>query len=179
MAKLTEAGSYLQTGQAVVSLISDDQLELEADVPYDRLEGLTTGKQVSLTLDNGSDHIALVRAVIPEENPRTRTRKVRFSISWQQSTGSLASQQSATIQIPAGVSKQVLTVHKDALIRRGGGEFVYVVNEGKAEFRPVATGQATGNRLEVLDGLSNQEQVVIRGNERLQPDQAVQVAESN
>ncbi len=174
--KLTEVGSYLQRGQPVIRLVSDGSLELEADVPAARLAGLTEGRAVDITFEDGSRHQARVRAVVPEENPRTRTRRVRFSIGLDPKAMALAVQQSVTVHVPAGISRQISSVHKDAVIRKGRGSIVYVVEEGLARLRPVRLGAPVGNRLEVVGGLSEGERVVIRGNERLRPDQPVSVA---
>lgn len=175
-AKLTEVGSYLQRGQPVVQLVSDQRLELEADVPGNRLAGLTPGRQIDISLDDGSQYEAIVRAVVPEENPKTRTRRVRFDLDLDPRILALAVQQSVTLHVPAGASREITSVHKDAIIRRGPGSIVYVVKDSVAKLRPVETGAAVGIRLEVLQGLNAGEKVVIRGNERLIPDQTVVVA---
>ena len=62
--RLTEAGAYVQTGQAIVRMITDVSLEIEADVPYERLSGLVVGTTVSLELGDGTKHRAVVRAVV-------------------------------------------------------------------------------------------------------------------
>lgn len=175
-AKLTEVGSYLQRGESVVQLISDQLLELEADIPGNRLSGLTDGRRIDINFEDGSRHYATVRAIVPEENPKTRTRRVRFHLDLEPSAMTLAVQQSVTLQIPAGASRQITSVHKDAIIRQGPGSIVYVIEDNVARLRPVETGAAIGVRLEVLQGLSEGDRVVIRGNERLIPDQAVLVA---
>ncbi len=176
--KDTEIGSYLRVGQAVVSLVSDGELELEADVPYRQIAGIPPGTQVSVVLDNGSRHTAHVRAVVPQENPRTRTRRVRFSITWQEDSGILATEQSVVVELPAGQARQILSTHKDGLIQRGNQTLVYVAEEGQALLRTIVTGEAIGDRVEVLGGLSEGDQVIIRGNERLTPGQAVTVGQS-
>ena len=173
VSKNTEVGSYLQTGQAVVSLISDSQLEMESDIPYELLEGVPIGTMVSVVLDNGSEHSAQVRAAIPQEDSRTRTRRVRFEMIWQQQSGVLAAGQSVIAHLPAGLSRQILSVHKDGLIQRGSQTVVYIEINGTAELREIETGKASGNRLELLSGLDEGDLVIIRGNERLQPGQQV------
>ena len=175
--KLTEVGSYLQRGQAVVRLLSDGAMELEADVPATRLKGLTIGRLVDITLEDGGQFQARVRAIVPEENPRTRTRRVRFSLELDPKALALAVAQSVTVLVPAGADREIRSVHKDAIIRRGQDSIVYVVEEGFAKRRIVQLGAPVGNRLEVVEGLAEGELVVIRGNERLRPDQPVQVAE--
>ena len=175
-ARLTEIGSYLQRGQAVARLVSDRNLELEADVPSDRLDGLNAGTEVEILLDNGSSHRATVRAVIPEEDPRTRTRRVRFSADFGADAGLLAAEQSVTVLVPAGAQRDIVSVHKDALVQRGRDKIVFVVVDGVADMRDIQTGEASGNRIEVLDGLSPGDLTVVRGNERLQPQQQVVIS---
>jgi multidrug efflux pump subunit AcrA (membrane-fusion protein) len=73
-----------------------------------------------------------------------------------------------------GATREVVTVHKDAVTVSLQGRQVFVVDdEDKAQPRPVVLGTSVGNRFEVLDGLQPGELVVVRGNERLQPGQAV------
>jgi RND family efflux transporter MFP subunit len=179
--KLTEVGNYLQPGQSVFEIISDKNLELEADIPASLLSGLSKTADVKVELENGSEHTARLRAIIPEENPRTRTRRVRFITTLGQDAGVLATAQSATVHVPAAPVRQIISVHKDGVIRRGENNIVYIVATGEddatiAELRTIQTGAAVGGRVEVIDGISEGDQVVIRGNERLQPGQAIQAA---
>jgi hypothetical protein len=116
-----------------------------------------------------------VRAILPTENPLTRTRTVRLTPEFSAGMAGLADAQSVTVKVPVGVARQVLTVHKDAIITRAGKSVVYVVTDDSAEMRPIVLGEATGGRMEVLEGLKEGEQVVIRGNERLQPGAKVRV----
>ncbi len=175
IAKNTETGSYLQRGQAVLQLISDRNLELEADIPSSQLSGLNSNVPLSFMLDNNSTHTALFRAIIPEENLRTRTRKVRFTPTFEQDSGILANDQSVTVLVPMGEKEQILSAHKDAIVRQGSRVIVYVVVDDIAKSTPVQIGRSIGNRLEVLEGLNIGDNVVVRGNERLRPDQAVKV----
>lgn len=171
----TEAGAYLQVGDPVVDMIADGSLEIEADVPFRNIIGLAPGTAVSIALDDGTKHWAIVRAVVPEENPLTRTRTVRFVPEFGETLGPLAADQSVTVQIPTGAPRTVVSVHKDAVIKRGDQSIVYVVAKGSAQLRTVHLGEAVGSRLEVLDGLNAGDLVVVRGNERLQPGDKVSI----
>jgi multidrug efflux pump subunit AcrA (membrane-fusion protein) len=93
--------------------------------------------------------------------------------------GLLANEQTVTIQVPVGARRQIVTVHKDAIIQRPDDVIVYIVSEGKAVPRTIILGEAVGARFEVLDGLSEGELVVVRGNERLRPGMPVRVEEAS
>lgn len=169
----TEVGSYLNVGDPVITLIDDQRLEIEADVPAERISGLEAGAVVSFRIDGSSLLRATVRAVIPEENPMTRTRAVRFTPNFGGRRAKLATNQSATLHLPVGTARTVMTVHKDAILNRADKTVVFVVAGEKAQMRPVRLGDAVGGRFEVLSGLDNGDLVVVRGNERLRPGQKI------
>jgi len=168
----TEVGSYLTVGQAVVDLIDDTALEVEADVPVNRIAGLVPGTGVTVAI-NGQIVTAKVRAVVPQENPLTRTRTVRFTADLAALLGHLAGNQSVTVAVPITAAAKVISVHKDAILRRRGKDMVFVIEKSAAQPRNIKIGDAVGGRFVVEDGLKAGDVVVVRGNERLFPGQPV------
>ena len=173
--RLTEAGAYVQIGAPVIRMIGDRNLEIEAEVPFQHLAGIEPGVEMRLQLDDGTEHSAVVRALLPSENPLTRTRVVRFIPNIGATLRPLAHDQSVTLEIPIGPERQVLTVHKDAIVTRQGKDIVFVAKGDEVQARTVRLGVAVGSRREVLDGLGEGERVVVRGNERLRPGAKIQV----
>ncbi len=169
----TSAGAFLDVGDPVITLVNDGDLEVEADVPFDRIAALAPGTEVVFRLDDGSVHRAVVRAIGVEENSKTRTRSVRFTPRFDGGARGLADGQSASIDLPIGMRREIVSVHKDAVTRAQGRASVFVVVDGVAQPRFVELGDAFGTRFEVLYGLAPGELVVVRGNERLMPGQAV------
>ncbi|NQW10255.1 MAG: efflux RND transporter periplasmic adaptor subunit [Alphaproteobacteria bacterium] len=171
--KHTVEGNYLRGGDPVVTMLNDHDLEIEADVPAARIAGLEAGALVEAEFQIGGRIFAVVRAVVPEENPRTRTRAVRFVPQLDNHKLRLAANQSIAVHIPIGDSRDVVTVNKDAVVVQRGAQVVYLVVDGKVQPRSVTLGESLGNRFEVLSGLAAGDVVVTRGNERLRPGQAV------
>lgn len=167
------AGAYLNVGNPTVTMLDDNNLEIEADVPAIRIAGLEQGRELKAVMDDGTELKAIVRAVIPDENPRTRTRRVRFVSEFSGSVKSKAANQTVTIHVPAGEIQDVVTVSKDAILNRGGAQLVVLNADGKATFTPVRLGQAIGQRFVVENGLKEGDEVVIRGNERLAPGEPI------
>ncbi len=179
----TEIGSHVDGGGAIVSLVNDRCVEIEADVPAARLGGLVPGTRVAFRLEDTTGNpvagvdiagSAFVRAVVPEENPLTRTRIARFEVDSDE-IADVAAGRSVVVAIPAGEGREVVTVHKDALLTRHGQRVVFVVVDGTAESRSVQLGESVGSRFEVVDGLSAGDLAVVRGNERLRAGQAVRI----
>ena len=177
--RYTEIGSYLQTGDSVLDLVNDTDLEIEVFVPSNRIAGLPPGTVIQVRPEDGSTESATVRGVGAEENATSRTRLVRFNPSFR---GPLkyGVGESVDALLPLGVPRIVVTVHKDAVLKRQGMSLVYVVDpENSAQIRPVELGESIGVRFEVLSGLKPGETVVIRGNERLRPGQALRMESEN
>ena len=176
--KLTAAGEYVNVGDGVVTLINVDKLEIEANVPSNRLAGLEPGSMVEVIIAGGGIYQAAVRALVPEEDALTRTRPVRFVPILGDAVGGLAANQSVTVAVPVGRDEGIVTVHKDAVIHDEDRRYVYFVSKDslgrpQAEPRTVVLGTTLGGRFEVISGLDDGDLVVIRGNERLYPFQKI------
>ena len=175
-----EVGNYVSVGARVMTILNDASLEVEAEVPANRLGGLTPGATVKVLPEHGKAYEAKVRAIVPEENALSRTRLVRFTPIFIDRDESVAANQSVILHIPSGAARDALTVHKDAITQRRGKRVVFVVeedDEGKkrAAMRNVELGEAFGERFEVHKGLKVGDKVVTRGNERLRPRQRVRI----
>ena len=173
--RMAETGSYVRVGDPVAYLIADGTLEIEVDVPSTRVVGLKPGLKVAFELDNGQSFEAKVRAVLPSENPLTRTRMVRFEPDFSRNRERLADAQSVIVQIPIGIQRDILSVHKDAIIKRGNESIVFIVSGEEAQSRVIKLGEAAGSRIEVLSGLKRGDKVVVRGNERLKGGASVRI----
>ena len=169
----TDAGAYLPVGGQVVTLINDRNLELEVDVPADRIGGLLPGAKVGFETASGHKYVGTVRAVVPEQNPMTRTLAVRITPNFTDSDPRRAINQSVTVAVPMGAARTVVSVHKDGVIAQGGGYYVFIVKGGRAVPRPVAIGEAIGSRYVIQRGLAPGDIVIVRGNERVRPGMPV------
>ncbi len=170
---LTIPGAYIQAGTPVVAVLDTESFEIEASIPARFVRDLRPGQQVKGTLETNEVLDLQLRAILPVEDPSTRTRAVRFSASGLGEMRNLAIGQSLTVDIPVGEARDVLSVPKDALVQARGGWTVFVAADGKAQPRTVEIGVPAGDRYEVLTGLAPGDLVVVRGNERLRPGQDI------
>lgn len=166
-------GQYISAGTAVVRLLDTTSYEVEASVPARYVGFLTPGQEMSATTEADDELTLQLRAILPVEDPATRTRTVLFSAPALGSLASVAEGQSVTVQIPVGAPRNLLSVPKDALVQARGGWTVFVAQDGQAQPRTVTLGLPVGDRYEVLSGLQEGDLVVVRGNERLRPGQPI------
>lgn len=169
----TNPGEFINSGAPVVSLLDTQSFEVEASVPSKYISVLKPGLTTEGATEDGTPLEMQVRVLLPVEDTATRTRPVRFTSDELVNLEALAIGQSITVSIPISAPREVLSVPKDALVQARGGWTVFVAADGKAQPRPIQIGVALGDRFEVLDGLSDGEVVVTRGNERLRPGQDI------
>jgi RND family efflux transporter MFP subunit len=169
----TIPGAFIQAGTPVVRLLDIDAFEVQANVPSRYTAFLEPGQMVQASTETGAVMTLELRAVLPLENPSTRTRAVLFAAPDLSTMGGAAVGQSLNVLIPVDEARDVLSVPKDALVQGAGGWTVFVAAEEQAQPRSVTLGAPLGDRYEVLSGLAPGDLVVVRGNERLRPGQLI------
>lgn len=172
-ARAAQPGDWLKVGDAVVAMVDDTTLEIEADVPTERIGALSGEAVLRAVFPSGEETTARLRAIVPQENAMTRTRAVRFAAEFGESGVPHAIDETVTVHVPVEADRMVVTVHKDAINQGPEGMNVFVVEGERAQMRPVKLGAAVGPRFVVASGLKPGEMVIVRGNERLQSGQRV------
>jgi RND family efflux transporter MFP subunit len=173
-AERTEVGQWLSIGAPVVEIISVSELEVRVDVPERYFQNLRTGGTTSVTFDAlpGTNITGRIQTILPAADPQARTFPLKISIP--NPGGRIGVGMLAQVSFPIGQSVQATIVPKDALVRRGPQQLVFLMNgEGTVNPVPVETGQAVGSWVEVRGPVQPGMKVVTRGNERLQPGQSV------
>lgn len=171
-------GAYITAGSPIVTLLDDETLEIEADVPSIRLSGVPVGRVIDIQLDDNTKIKAAVRAIIPDENPLARTRAVRLYPDLSATKTKLVANQSVVLEVPQGKTRNVVAVSKDAIVNRQSGRIVFVFEKGKVRPAAIVIGESFGGKFEILSGLRPGDKVVIKGNELLRPGQRVRVNRS-
>lgn len=175
VAERCEVGEWVDRGDPVAAMASIHDLEVRVEVPERHFRELEHGVEarVSFGALPGYEVTGKVSAVIPQANPQARTFPLKLRIPNE--AGRIGAGMLAQVALPAGEAYKATVVPKDALILRGSERRVYVVNDDDTvEPVTVKTGSGVGGWVEITSGLAPGDRVVIRGNERLRPGQAVQ-----
>ena len=177
--RLVTKGNYVNTGTPVFELVNNEKFEIEANIPSDKISLLNKKKEAEIIFSDGKILKSLFRSIVPKENPNTRTVIVRFKPLFNQKKSNLLINQNMNLKIFLKSKKQIKTIIKDALLIKNGNTVVYVIEGNIAKLKPVKTGISYQDSIEVIDGLEEGEKIVTRGNERLIPNQKVEIEEVN
>jgi RND family efflux transporter MFP subunit len=173
--KHTEVGQWLDKGGAVVTLIDLSRIRITVSVPERYISRVRVGQPASVTADafEGKTYQAKVYAIISEGDPQARVFPVKFEVdnrAFELKSGMLV-----RVTFETGRSRKALMVPKDALVSRGEGSVVFAVRDGVAREVAVSVQAFFGSMAEVSGKIEPEDQVVVRGNERLRDGQPVQV----
>ena len=171
------AGAYIKLGSPVATLLDDQSLEIEADVPSDKLDDVKPGDEITVRLGTKKKMKAKLRAIVPDENPLSRTRAVRLTpeVASQGGARALVANQSVVIEIPSGNGREVVAIPKDAIVDRQNKKMVFVFERGSVRPITVKIGKSFAGKFEVLSGVEAGQTIVVTGNELLRPGQRVRV----
>ncbi|WP_299690666.1 efflux RND transporter periplasmic adaptor subunit [uncultured Vibrio sp.] len=155
-------GGYLSPAQAAISAGPLAEVWVDAEVFERQSHWIKSGSLATMTLDAipGKEWQGQVDYVYPILDPKTRTLRVR--LKFDNPMGELKPNMFANIALRPQTSEQVLTIPRPSVIRSGGMTRV-VLSEGKGKYRSarIEVGREAGERIEVTQGLSLEDEVVI------------------
>lgn len=172
--RLMTPGERVDEGSNVVRLVDQENLEIIARAPLEYFRFVQRGQLLDLRTGSQTA-FGEVRTVVAVGDENTHQFELRLDLD-----GNLFPVgQTLRVSIPISDSREVLTVPRDALVLRPEGQSIFVVDaDNLAQQVHVTVGVGQGDDIEILGAVSPGDRVVIRGNERLQPGQAVNIMDS-
>jgi multidrug efflux pump subunit AcrA (membrane-fusion protein) len=159
--KHPEVGSLAAPGTPLLT-IEDNSYRLEAAVEESQLRNIRLGAQAIVTIDAlGQEEMSgRVVEIVPAADPASRSYTVKIDVP---SKSLLRSGLFGKARFVSG-ARDVLMIPNKAIVQRGQLSYVYVVDaSGIARLRLLTPGKQSGDRVEVLSGLSNGERIVFDG----------------
>jgi RND family efflux transporter MFP subunit len=170
--RLHHAGEDLNRSELIARMLDTRHLEARIFVPLKYLPYVAVGDEITLK----TSEYALksqVNNVIPFAQRLSQTFEVRMTLP-QSASDYWAAGQLVKVAIPINKNRQLLIVHRDALIIRRESIYVMRINsDNKAQQIKVTVEQGDGEWVAVSGELKAGDSVAIRGAERLNTGQLV------
>jgi RND family efflux transporter MFP subunit len=176
---ISAGGGFTRTG--IATIVDMNSLEVEVDVNESYIARVKPGQPVRAVLDAYPDWQipAKVRTVIPTADRQKATVKVRVSFDGldPRILPDMGVKVTFLGDEPSTRATAALLLIPRTAVREdsAGSQVVFVYREGRVERRAVRLGQVRGNDHEVVAGLSDGEQVVVKGLEGLRDGIRVQI----
>ena len=153
----------------LLTVVDLSALEVEIKVTESLARDLRAG--MTADMEGGGHHWqGIVSGVSPEVVAGQVTARLRFGA---EKPAGLRQSQRLSVRIFLDRRDNVLMVDRGSFVDQEGGGFAYVVHDNVAERRPVQLGAASVAKVEILEGLSVGDQIVISGTDAFNGAQRV------
>jgi RND family efflux transporter MFP subunit len=156
-------GAVVPVGQELFRMIRQSRLEWRGELTASQLALVEVGRSISLTLPDGSPATARVRQIAPSLDAQSRLAIVYADIApgSRARAGMYADGQVMLNASPA------LVVPAESVVIRDGRSYVLKVDRDsstpKAALQAVTVGRREGGEVEIVEGLSDHDRVVVQG----------------
>ena len=172
-------GQHLAINQVAFRITDTHELIAYLQIPQSELPKFTAGHEASIEVASmpGNAYPARIARISPTIDTRNGTFKATAIID--NSKGELAPGMFGRFSIAYEEHTDALVLPSAALIDEDDESAVYVVSDGEVVRRVIETGIRSGDKVEILDGLSEADVVVVVGHSNLRDGSKVLASKNN
>jgi HlyD family secretion protein len=177
-----EQKNQVAKNQAILSVVDLSEFEIEVDIPESYADDLAIGMAAEINL-NGETYSAKLVTISPEIENNQVTGRVRFTSLSEDPEGAvsqpqgLRQNQRLTTRILMENKQNVLMVQRGQFLETGNGRVAYIVKNDMAQRTPIATGARSLSSVEVLNGLSVGDIIIVSGTDQFNGAQSVLITQ--
>lgn len=168
-----EEGEYATNSNPAVVLMDMENVKVVINVTEDIINKIYPGKEVTVEIEAvGLETDAEIETVSDSVNPQTGLYEVKIRVP---NNKNIKSGMFASVTIPTDIRKDVIVVPAQAVLEKGESKVVYTAEGDKAVENIVETGLDVGDRLEIIAGLSEGDQVIVKGQDYVSEGTTIKV----
>ena len=171
-------GDTVSTASSIAEVGDLSRLQIKVFIPEKEITWIETGLEgkAELAPYKGEYIPVQVTEVSPVIDPDSRTLEVKLAAA-DAGEERMKSGMFASVIIYTRKADNVLTVPLSAVLSNDKGEFVYTEERGKAAVKYIETGLKSSSRAEVRSGLTEEDSVIVRGQNIISEGSSVRVVE--
>jgi membrane fusion protein (multidrug efflux system) len=174
-ARHIKLGQTVQPNATLFRITDPSPLKAHVFVPERELKRLKPGQTASVQVDAAPGRTFLARVSLVSPTIDTRTATFKATVEIDDASGELRPGMFARVGIVFERKQQALQIPRIALVETDGERSVFVVQSGVARQLSVGTGLSDAGNVEILEGLSGDEQVVVVGQSGLKDGNKVRI----
>ena len=150
--------------EPVLNIAYMDKVKIVVNVGEKEIPKLRKGEKVRISVDAYPKESFLGRVVKVAPAVDPRSRKVKVELEIENKDHRLKPGMFADVEIIYKEHRNVLVVPRIAVVEREGRKVLFTVEDGRAKLREVKTGVSDGEKIEIVEGLTKGESVIVEGN---------------
>lgn len=157
-------GPFFTLGEPLLTIANLGQLWIKATIDEVDSPRVKTGLSARVILDalpgkTLSGKVVRISPTVSREGQEARTVTVYIAIA--EADWILKPGMSAEVEVVVESLPRVLSLPAEAVVKRGGRSFVYVIQEGRAKLEPVTVGESSLNLAEIAGGVREGELAIL------------------
>jgi HlyD family secretion protein len=182
VSRMADLGAVAGPGSPIYVLVADSnassRLEVRYKIPESVIGKVTIGMPVSLRLLSLDKTVELtVDTIGPEIGSGGRAVDVVSYIEADSLT--LLPGMFGTIRLPVEKRENAFILPEEAVVELADAKLVYIAQDGKAVRRDVKTGIRSEGMVEILEGITANDQVIVIGNRFLADGAKIAISDQN
>ncbi|PKM95426.1 MAG: hypothetical protein CVU84_04990 [Firmicutes bacterium HGW-Firmicutes-1] len=167
----------LAGNQPAFTIVKLDKLILEINVPESVISKITLNQQVQVKVKMQGDEIIIgkVIEISPTVDKRTFTYPIKVEIDNE--AGLLKDGMYAEVSIVIEKNDEALLINRNALLLDNIQKYIYVVENQMAKRVDIEMGVDNGTKVEILKGLVEGQEVIIKGQDYLTNGEKIQIVQ--
>ena len=171
--RFKEEGEWAKTGDNLIRLVNIETKEVQGRIQQASAVFIKKGDAIEV-VDDQTKTLATVKTLVPVGDAVSRLYEIRLDYQQPEWMAGHA----VRIRVPTAKPQKALVVPRDALVIRENVIKVFrILENNTAEAVSVKTGIANVHLIEVIGNITQGDKIVVRGNERLRPQQQVIIQE--
>jgi HlyD family secretion protein len=177
--RYVDAGALVSTSTPLVTLAHTETLKVTANLLEKDISLVKPGMKVKIRAEAFPEKIFEGTVVRINSALDLATRTLQTEVHIPNPGRMLKPGMFAKIEVALSTKAGVVTIPKVAVIDEGKEQAVFVVENNQALRKPVVIGVEQGDRVEVVEGIREGEQVVVKGQGSLKDRSPVRVIEGD
>jgi len=171
--KSIEIGEWAKVGGSVAKLLDSSEADVMFNIQTELFKAVKKGDSVVVKLGD-REYLSKVHSKILVGDKLTRTFPMKVKVKVDDN--SIYEGMSAKVSIASGKKRKAILLSRDSVIERFGQSVVFSVNDGVATMLPVEVIGFDGMQVAVQNPMLKEGSlVVVKGNERIFPNQPVSI----
>lgn len=162
-----DVGEFISTSMKVATIVRTNPLRVRIDIPEQSISTIHPGQSVSVSASSYPDRNFAGRVTRISPNVSSQSRTLTVEAEVDNGENLLRPGQFATIRVLLPESTPAILVPARSVKTDGTTSRVFVIKDGVAQERLVATGQADGDLIEIRGNVSADELIATSNVEQL------------
>ncbi len=170
-AKSIDIGEWVNTGASVAQIVNPYIADITVNIPEAFVSTIIPDNNISVTIGNQS-YTGKIKGVIPVGNKNTRTFPLKITLT---SDKALYEGMQASVSLAKANLENAMLIPRDGVIKRFGQQVIFFEAKGTAQMAPVTIVGFFEDKVAIdAPMLTPGMQIVVKGNERIFPNQPIQ-----